>query len=116
MTAAEVDDYIAAQLEPMRAALEQMRASALAVAPELEQVIAWKSAMFKHQGKFVLGLCAQKAHISFSPQSAAVLEAHAAELDGYVVSKTSFQVQPDAPVPSALVATLVRARIAEIEA
>ena len=114
MSELEVTEYFDAQPEPFRATLHTMRERILEVAPELEQVIAWKSAMFKHNGKFVVGLCAHKNHISFSPQSAEVLTENAAALTGFVVSKSSFQVAKDAPLSKELIETLVRARLAEL--
>ena len=112
----EVTEYIEAQDEPKRATLQAMRASILEIEPRLEQVIAWKSAMFKFDGKYVAGLCAHKSHISYSPQSADVMTALAADLADFVVSKSSFQVEMDKPLPKALLTKLIKARIQEIEA
>ena len=115
MTTQEVTDYIDAQDEPKRATLHAVRASILEIEPQLEQSFAWKSAMFKWKGKYVAGLCAHKAHISFSPQSADVMTALADDLADYVVSKSSFQFAVDQPLPKALLTKLIKARIAEIE-
>ena len=115
MTAKEVTDYFKAQPEPMRSTLETMRKTLLEIEPKLEQVIAWKSAMFTFNGKYVAGLCAHKAHISYSPQSAEVMTALASDLDGFVVSKSSFQVAMDAPLPKKLLTKLLRARLAELK-
>jgi uncharacterized protein YdhG (YjbR/CyaY superfamily) len=112
----EVSAYIEAQDEPKRNTLQAMRQSILEIEPRLEQSFAWKSAMFKFNGKFVAGLCAHKAHISYSPQSAEVMTALADDLAEFVVSKSSFQVASDAPLPKQLLTKLVKARIAEIEA
>jgi uncharacterized protein YdhG (YjbR/CyaY superfamily) len=115
MSKAEVTEYIKTQPEPMRSTLEAMRKIILEVEPKLEQVIAWKSAMFKLNDKYVVGLCAHKAHISFSPQSADVMTALAEDLADFVVSKSSFQVAQDAPLPKKLITKLVRARLAELK-
>ena len=114
MSAQEVTDYIEAQDEPKRATLHAVRASILEVDPTLEQVIAWNSPQFKYKGKFLVGLCAFKNHLTFSPQSPAVMQAHATDLADFVTSKSSFQFAVDQPLPKELVAKLVRARIAEI--
>jgi uncharacterized protein YdhG (YjbR/CyaY superfamily) len=111
---AEVTAYIESQDEPKRSTLLAMRDAILAIEPRLEQSFAWKSAMFKLNGKYVAGLCAHKAHMSFSPQSADVMIALADELAGYVVSKSSFQFPVDVPLPNDLTAALIRARVAEI--
>lgn len=114
MSEQEVTAYIEAQDEPKRSSLLAMRQSILEIEPDIEQSFAWKSAMFKYKGKYVAGLCAHKAHISYSPQSADVMTALAEELAGFVVSKASFQVASDQPLSKELLTKLVKARIAEI--
>jgi len=114
MSEAEVTAYIESQDEPKRATLQAMRALILEIEPRLEQAFAWKSAMFKLNGKYVAGLCAHKAHMTFSPQSAEVMTALADDLAAYVVSKNSFQFAMDEPLPRDLTEALVRARVAEI--
>ena len=100
--------------EPKRATLLKVRELILEIEPGLEQVIAWGSPAFKFGGKFVVGLCAFKKHLTFSPHSAEVMTAHAADLADYVVSKSSFQFAVDDPLPKALVEMLFRARLAEL--
>jgi uncharacterized protein YdhG (YjbR/CyaY superfamily) len=114
MTAAEVTSYIEAQDEPKRSTLFAMRQLIMQIEPGLEQVIAWKSAMFKFDGKFVMGLCAHKNHLSCNPQSTEVIHSLTSELTNYVVSKSSFQFGVDQVLPRDLVEKLIRARIAEL--
>ncbi|MEY4391252.1 MAG: hypothetical protein RLZZ400_995, partial [Actinomycetota bacterium] len=49
------------------------------------------------------------------PQSADVMTALAEDLADFVVSKSSFQVAQDAPLPKKLITKLVRARLAELK-
>jgi uncharacterized protein YdhG (YjbR/CyaY superfamily) len=114
MSNEEVTAYIEAQAEPKRSTLIAMRDAILEIEPRLEQSFAWKSAMFKFNGKYVAGLCAHKAHMTFSPQSAEVMTALAEDLAGYVVSKSSFQFAMDETLPRELVAKLIAGRMAEI--
>ena len=114
MSNEEVTAYIEAQAEPKRSTLIAMRDAILEIEPRLEQAFAWKSAMFKFNGKYVVGLCAHKAHMTYSPQSAEVMTALAEDLAGYVVSKSSFQFAMDEPLPRELVAKLIAGRMAEI--
>jgi uncharacterized protein YdhG (YjbR/CyaY superfamily) len=110
----EVTAYIEAQPEPKRSTLLAVRKSILEIEPNLEQVIAWNAPMFKLNGKNVLGLCAFKNHLTCSPQSAEVMAANDNALEGYVVSKSSFQFAVDKPLPKSLLATLIRSRIEEL--
>lgn len=114
MSEADVTAYIQAQDEPKRSTLEAMRSLIMEIDPSFEQVIAWNAPLFKLNGKYVAGLCAFKNHLTFSPQSATVMESHATKLEGFVTSKSSFQFAVDQPLPRELVMSLVAARVAEI--
>lgn len=114
MSEADVTAYIQAQDEPKRSTLETVRATIVAIEPRFEQVIAWNSPQFKLNGKYVVGLCAFKNHLTFSPQSPAVMEAHAAKLENFVVSKSSFQFPVDQPLSRELLTSLITARVAEV--
>ena len=114
MSAEDVTSYIEAQDEPKRSTLLAVRQSILEIEPSLEQVIAWNSPQFKYKGKYAVGLCAFKNHLTFSPQSAEVMAAHADDLAEYVVSKSSFQFAVDQPLPKSLLTKLLKARLAEL--
>ncbi len=114
MSAEEVTAYIEAQPEPKRSTLLAVRATILEIEPGFEQVIAWKTPQFKFNGKYCVGFSAFKNHLTFSPQSAEVMEAHASQLSDYVVSKSSFQFSVDQPLPQSLLESLIKARLAEL--
>jgi uncharacterized protein YdhG (YjbR/CyaY superfamily) len=114
MSEQEVTAYLEAQPEPKRATLLAMREAILEIEPELEQSFYHRSAMFKLQGKNVVGLCSHKAHLTYSPQSAEVMSSLAQELEGYVTSRSSFQFPVDKPLPRSLLAKLIAGRLSEI--
>jgi uncharacterized protein YdhG (YjbR/CyaY superfamily) len=114
MSAEEVTAYIEAQDEPKRSTLLAVRATLLEIEPSLEQVIAWNTPQFKYNGKYAVGFAAFKKHLTFSPQSAEVMTAHAADLSEYVASKSSFQFPVDAPLSKTLLAKLLKSRLAEL--
>ena len=70
----------------------------------------------KRKGKVVAGFAAFANHLSYLPHSGNVLPALAEELAGYSQTKSSLHFAFDEPLPADLIATLVRARLAEIEA
>ena len=115
MSEKEVTAYIKAQPEPKKSTLLAMREAILEIEPGLEQSFAHRSAMFKFNGKYVVGLCSHKAHLTYSPQSAEVMSSLTKELDGYVTSKSSFQFQVDKPLPKSLLKKLIKGRLAEIK-
>lgn len=114
MSSAEIDAYLAALDEPRRSTLEAVRRSILEVVPEAEQGISYGAPVFKVRGKAVAGFAAFKNHLTYAPHSGTVTAALGTELDGYVVSKGSFQFAVDTPLPKELVARLVEVRLSEI--
>jgi uncharacterized protein YdhG (YjbR/CyaY superfamily) len=114
MSQSEVTAYINALPEPKKSTLSAIRKAILEIEPELEQVIAWKAPVFKFNGQYVVGLCAFKNHLTYSPQSAEVMISLAQELEGYVTSKSSFQFDVDKPLPKSLLTKLIKARLKEV--
>ena len=114
MSSAEVTEYISKQIAPKSETLQQVRELLLEIEPRLEEAIAWNSPQFKFNGKYIVGLCAFKNHLTFSPQSAQVMQSHEKQLEGYVVSKNSFQFAVDQAPPRELIESLVRSRMSEV--
>ncbi|MBL8777389.1 MAG: DUF1801 domain-containing protein [Acidimicrobiales bacterium] len=122
MAADEIDAYLENVPEPGRSTLEEMRRRILAVVPEAEQCISYQMPAFrvpgpkKGKGKVVAGFAAFAKHLSYLPHSGTILPSLDAELAGHQRTKSSLHFAFDEPLPADLVATLVRARLAEIEA
>jgi uncharacterized protein YdhG (YjbR/CyaY superfamily) len=116
VTSVDVDAFLAALPLEMRAALENLRRAIRAAAPGAEESISYGVPAFKYRGRPLVSFGAAKSHCSFYVQSPAVMEAHREELASYDTSKGTVRFAPDAPLPDALVAKLVRARMAETDA
>lgn len=114
MSVEDVTAYIEALDEPKRSTMLAMRDLIMEIEPRFEQVIAWKSPQFKLGGKYAVGMCAFKNHLTFSPQSAAVMAAHADDLTDYVTSGSSFQFAVHKPLPKALLQKLIVTRLKEV--
>ncbi len=110
-----VEEYLAGVSPAERAALQDLRATIRAAAPAAEEEIRYKMPRFTYRGLLV-GLAARKGHLGFYVMSPSVLEGHADELRGIDVGKGCVRFSPTQPLPSALVRTLVKARVAENEA
>jgi uncharacterized protein YdhG (YjbR/CyaY superfamily) len=112
-----VDDYLAS-LEPVKAGTARSIIDAILTEfPETEVKLAWNVPQI-HRGKdYLFGLSAAKHHLSLNPWSEQVLEEFRTRLEQqYVVLQSVFQVPVDWEVDRALLADLVRARMADVDA
>lgn len=109
-----VDEYLAGLSDGQRAALERLRRTIRAAAPNAEECISYQLPAFRLNGMLV-AFGATSNHCAFYPMSSSNVEAHRAELKDYETSKGTIRFQPDKPLPAALVRKLVKARIAENE-
>jgi len=66
-------------------------------------------------GKYVVGVCAYKHHLTFSPRSSRVIEDFKVRLGKFVLFKNCFQITVDWGTDRELVKDLVRARLAELD-
>ena len=107
-----IDEYLAALSDDKRAALEKLRKTIRAAAPEAEECISYQLAAFRQNGLLV-AFGATRNHCAFYPMSASTVAAYKDELKDFDTSKGTIRFQPDNPLPAALVRKLVKARIAE---
>ena len=112
---ASVEAYLAS-LDPVKArTLRSVIDLILAHFPELESKIAWNVPTIHRNGKYVVGICAYKHHLTFSPWSPRVLDAFKVRLKPFVLLKNCFHIPVDWDIDSELVTDLVRARLAELD-
>lgn len=111
----DMDGFLAMVPEETRVALEKLRKTIRAAAPQATETIGYGVPMFKYQGRPLVSFGAGKNHCSFYVMSPEVMRAHAAELKVHDTSAGTIRFQPAKPLPAALVKKLVKARIAEIE-
>jgi uncharacterized protein YdhG (YjbR/CyaY superfamily) len=113
--AASVSDYLARLPKERRAALQQLRKTIKAAAPDATEVISYGMPAFKHKGILVY-YTSFRDHCSLFPASIPVMQRFAKELAGRATSKGTIQFTPDKPLPARLVTRIIKARIAENEA
>jgi uncharacterized protein YdhG (YjbR/CyaY superfamily) len=109
-----VEEYLAALPETPRAALEKLRQTIKAAAPEATETITYQMPTFKLDGRFLVSYAAFKEHCSLFPASAKVLEAGGEELKPHFSGKGTIRFTVDKPLPSALVRKIVKTRIEEV--
>lgn len=111
-----VTDYLAGVDEDgRRAVLTRVIDIARGLVPDTEEGMGYGMPALRHQGKPLIAVVAAAKHLSLFPFSSAVVEAVAADLDGYSLSKGTIRFDADRPVPDDLVERIVRMRAAEIE-
>ena len=113
---AEIEVYLGALPDDQRAALETLRSTIAAIAPEATQTMGYGVPAFHYRGRAPVSYGAPKGHCAFYVQSPAVMTAHADQLRGFSTSKGGVRFQPSRPLADSVVRSLVEARIAEVEA
>jgi uncharacterized protein YdhG (YjbR/CyaY superfamily) len=109
------DEYLAALDGDKRAALEKLRQTIKAAAPQAEECISYGLAAFRLDGKPLVALGATANHCDFYLMSNSTVAAHQDELKNYDTSTGTIRFPMDKPLPAALVRKLVKARTAENE-
>ena len=112
----DVDEYLERLPPDKRDALERIRTAVKTAAPDTEEVISYKMPGFKLYGQFFVSYDAFKNHFSLFPASDAVEKALGDLASRYVRGRGTLQFRyDDAPSPEVL-ESIVRARLAEVEA
>ncbi|MCI0347370.1 MAG: DUF1801 domain-containing protein [Chloroflexi bacterium] len=110
----EIDAYLAPLPADQRAALQHLRETIAAAAPEAEESISYAMPAFRYRGRPVVTFLAAKKHLSLFPMGYHTeLEK---ELEPFKALKGTLHFTPEAPIPDDLVTRLVKGRIAELDA
>lgn len=112
-TPTSVEEYLAALPEARRVALEELRQTIRAAAPEAVESIAYQMPALRTHGRFLVSYAAFKAHYSLFPASGAVVDALGEELTPYLAGKGTIRFPANRPIPVGLVTRIVEVRLAE---
>jgi uncharacterized protein YdhG (YjbR/CyaY superfamily) len=110
---ASVDAYLKSLTPDQRSAVEKLRATIAAAAPDLEEGITYSMPGFLLGGKGIVAYAAFKDHYSFFPMSTRAINAHRDELGERVTGKGTISFEYGKPLPTSLVKKVVRTRLAE---
>ena len=109
-----VDDYLAAQPEPVRVALERVRRTIRKAMPGAEELISYKMPAYKMHGRIVLYFAGWKQHYSLYPAIDGVAAAFKDDLARYKVSKGTIRFPLSEPVPVKLIEDIAKFRAKRI--
>jgi uncharacterized protein YdhG (YjbR/CyaY superfamily) len=108
-----VDEYIAAQPETVRDALERVRSTIRKALPGAEEVISYKIPAYRLHGHIVLYFAGWRQHYSLYPTSHAI-EAFEDDLTPYDVAKGTIRFPLSRPVPVKLIERIAKFRAKEV--
>lgn len=109
-----VDEYIAAQPEPVQRKLEQVRATIRSAVPEAVELIGYRMPGYKLHGKPMLYFAAFKEHYSLFAASGTFFATLEEELRGYELRKGTIHFPLTKPVPVKLISRIAKLRAAGI--
>ena len=113
MPAGPVDEYLSALPADQRAALETLRAQLRALLPGATEVISYRLPTFRYRDRMIVSYGATGSHCGLYVLSNTLLEPFRERLRGFQTGKGTVRFAPGHPVPSDIVAALVRAKMAE---
>ena len=109
-----VDEYIAAQPEGSRAALEAVRATIRRAVPRAKEVISYQIPAFKVDGKPVIYFAGWKEHYSLYPVTERTQAVFRDALAAYKVSKGTIRFPLSARIPTELIGRIAEFRAKEV--
>jgi len=109
-----VDEYISAQPEELRDALQRVRSTIRKAVPEAAEVISYKMPTYKLRGNRVLYFAGWKQHYALYAATDSVVAAFKNELAPYEVDKGTIRFPLSAPVPVKLIERIAKFREKEV--
>jgi len=111
-----IDAILAALPDDQRDALQALRTTIAAVAPDAKEAISYGMPAFRYRGRPLVSYRAFAAHCSFFPMSGTLIDRHRDVLARFAAAKGTLRFTPGAPIPRELVEMIVLERMAEIDA
>lgn len=109
----EVDAYLAAQPDDIRAELERVRGIIKELAPEATERVSYGIPIFRLK-KDLVGMSGHPTHCSLHVMSPGLVASMAEDLRGVKVSGSTVHFMPESPLSRDLIEKIVRARMQEI--
>jgi uncharacterized protein YdhG (YjbR/CyaY superfamily) len=111
-----IDARLAGLPEKQRAALQRLRETIAATAPDAVDTISYAMPAFRYHGRALVSYDAFKAHCSLFPMGSEIIERHADKFADFSTTKGTLHFTPEKPIPMELIRLIVRERMAAIDA
>jgi uncharacterized protein YdhG (YjbR/CyaY superfamily) len=112
----EVEDFMQALPQDRRTALEHLRDLTQRTCPEAVEGFGYGMPGYKYRGRPLIYFSSFKNHMSVFAVGYEGINRHRAELAGYEIRAGTIHFQPNKPLPDRLVTTMIRERMADIDA
>jgi uncharacterized protein YdhG (YjbR/CyaY superfamily) len=109
-----VEEYLAAQPDERRAALEQIRAAIRQVAPAAAERISYRMPAFELDGRILVWYAAFARHYSIFPATDALRQQLGDRLTPHLSGRGTLRFAADQPLPLRLIEDIVRVRLDEL--
>jgi uncharacterized protein YdhG (YjbR/CyaY superfamily) len=110
-----IDAILAALPADQRVALQTLRETIAAAAPDAVDGFSYGMPAFRYRGHGLVAYGGAKGHCSLFPLGSGVVDAHREDLAGFSTSKGTIRFTPDHPLPQDLVVTIVQERLVAID-
>ena len=112
----QVEDYLAALPNERRTVLEKLRHLVKSTSPEAVEAFGYGMPGFKYHARPLIYFASFKNHMSIFAMGYEPINRHRAELSDYELRAGTIHFQPAKPLPDALLETMIRERMADIDA
>ena len=106
-----VDAYISGRPADQQRLLSKLRADLARLVPESEESISYDMPAVKVDGRFFVSDAGWTKHCTIYPIDDALLERHAAALQGYTHTKGGLHFTAEKPLPDAVLEDIVRVQV-----
>jgi uncharacterized protein YdhG (YjbR/CyaY superfamily) len=110
-----IDATLAALPADQRAALQVLRQTIAAAAPDAFETISYGMPAFRYHGRALVSYPAFKEHCSLFPMSASLIESYGDDLAGFATAKGTLRFTPEHQLPVSIVERIVRDRMMQID-
>jgi uncharacterized protein YdhG (YjbR/CyaY superfamily) len=110
-----VEDYLTSLDPTKEKTLRSVIDFILKQFPGLQSKISWNVPNIHRNGKYVVGICPYKHHLTYAPWSPRIIADFKPRLRSFVVKKYCFHIPVDWKLDEKLLKDLVRARLAELD-